>query len=232
MNRDLGAASSQTAGGTPYQFQTWSDGGTAAHTVTTPAVNSTYTATYVAGGPPTSVSLLSDGGFENGGTGWQQVTNGGRSVTTAHAHSGMKSVQMMASNLYPRQVLQDVPANPGSTHDASVWISTAGLASSARASIVWFNASSKAVRTDVLGMLPGTVPWTRVSAALTPPSNAARARFLLELPVEPDGAGSAWFATTWDELRRCQWIEHLDAVGKYRLTSGVRISVIHYDGWG
>jgi glucose/arabinose dehydrogenase len=54
MTRTLGAVSPQTSGGTTYQFQSWSDGGAATHDITTPAGNTTYTATYV---PATGTGL-------------------------------------------------------------------------------------------------------------------------------------------------------------------------------
>jgi glucose/arabinose dehydrogenase len=48
ITRTLGAVSPQvTAGGTTYQFVSWSDGGAATHTIATPATNRTYTATFV-----------------------------------------------------------------------------------------------------------------------------------------------------------------------------------------
>ncbi|MCX5673341.1 MAG: PQQ-dependent sugar dehydrogenase, partial [Planctomycetota bacterium] len=45
MQRAIGGLSSQTMGGTTYQFASWSDGGALNHTIT-PALNATYTATY------------------------------------------------------------------------------------------------------------------------------------------------------------------------------------------
>jgi glucose/arabinose dehydrogenase len=45
--RTLGAPSPQLLGGTSYEFRSWSDaGGGASRTISTPAVNTTYTATY------------------------------------------------------------------------------------------------------------------------------------------------------------------------------------------
>ncbi|MGH2931418.1 MAG: PQQ-dependent sugar dehydrogenase, partial [Gaiellaceae bacterium] len=46
MERDLDAPSPQTVGGTTYEFVSWSDGGAQSHTIPTPAVDTTYTATY------------------------------------------------------------------------------------------------------------------------------------------------------------------------------------------
>ena len=39
-------APAQTSGSTAYEFSSWSDGGAATHDISTPAVNTTYTATY------------------------------------------------------------------------------------------------------------------------------------------------------------------------------------------
>jgi glucose/arabinose dehydrogenase len=48
MTRQLGVVSPQTSGGTSYTFSSWSDGGTATHSINTPSSNTTYTATYSA----------------------------------------------------------------------------------------------------------------------------------------------------------------------------------------
>ena len=52
MMRAIGAVSPQTVGGVTYEFVSWSDGGAATHNISTPASNTTYTATYrvVSGG--------------------------------------------------------------------------------------------------------------------------------------------------------------------------------------
>ncbi|MFM7718927.1 MAG: PQQ-dependent sugar dehydrogenase [Actinomycetota bacterium] len=46
MRRSIGAPSPQTLSGSSYAFGSWSDGGRATHTITTPTTNTTYTATY------------------------------------------------------------------------------------------------------------------------------------------------------------------------------------------
>jgi glucose/arabinose dehydrogenase len=48
MIRQLGVVSPQTSGTTDYAFSAWSDSGAATHEITTPATNTTYTATYTA----------------------------------------------------------------------------------------------------------------------------------------------------------------------------------------
>ena len=44
--RGLEAPATQVSGGTTYEFVSWSDGGAASHNISTPATNTTYTATY------------------------------------------------------------------------------------------------------------------------------------------------------------------------------------------
>ena len=52
IQRSLEAVSPQTAQGTTWQFQSWSNGGARAQTISTPATNTTYTATYTSSAPP------------------------------------------------------------------------------------------------------------------------------------------------------------------------------------
>src|SRR5262249_38298462 len=46
MLRTIGAPAPQTLDGRTYRFQSWSDGGTATHQITTPSTARTYTAHY------------------------------------------------------------------------------------------------------------------------------------------------------------------------------------------
>src|SRR6185436_11745122 len=57
--RSLEAVTPQTSGGTTATFSAWSDGGAALHNITTPAANTTYTATYTVdtGGTGTGTGL-------------------------------------------------------------------------------------------------------------------------------------------------------------------------------
>ena len=48
--RTLEAPTPQASGGSTYGFVSWSDGGAASHTISTPTANTTYTATYAASG--------------------------------------------------------------------------------------------------------------------------------------------------------------------------------------
>lgn len=59
IQRVIGAPTPQAANDSTYTFQSWSDAGAQTHTITTPASNTTYTATYSVAGPvhqpPTAV---------------------------------------------------------------------------------------------------------------------------------------------------------------------------------
>jgi glucose/arabinose dehydrogenase len=63
MVRTLGVVSPQTLGGTSYVFASWSDGGAATHTVSTPATDQSYLATFTPAGP--SSGGLSGDYFDN-----------------------------------------------------------------------------------------------------------------------------------------------------------------------
>lgn len=200
--RTIEVVSPQVLGGTSYQFSAWSDGGAAQHTIVTPGTNTSYVATFTAGGGGGgTTNLLSDPGFESNGQGWLKSTSGGRAVVTTQAHSGLRSQQMSAYSLYPREVYQDITVTAGSTYSASAWVMTSGLSAGSTVSVMWLNATglddnppaSAIIRTDVLGTVTGTQPWTALSGTYTAPATARIARFRLYTLAEPDGAGTAWF---------------------------------------
>jgi hypothetical protein len=100
---------------------------------------------------------------------------------------------MAASNVYRREVFQDIASAPGSSYAASGWIQTSGLAGAAEIRVLWLNAAGQTIRTDVVGSVTGTSPWTFASVTLNAPPNTHTARFWTQIPPEPDGAGFAWF---------------------------------------
>jgi glucose/arabinose dehydrogenase len=54
--RNLDAPATQASGGTTYEFVSWSDGGAINHNISTPAANTTYTASYRVGSGGTGLS--------------------------------------------------------------------------------------------------------------------------------------------------------------------------------
>jgi parallel beta-helix repeat protein len=89
--RSLEAVSPQTLGGTVYEFVSWSDGGARAHTVSTPAANTTYTATYRAV-PSLSIS---DATVTEGNAG---TTSASFTVTLAPTSTGTVTVNWATAN--------------------------------------------------------------------------------------------------------------------------------------
>ena len=66
--RTLGVVSPQTVGGVTYEFDSWSDGGAATHTISTPASNTTYTARFRVGTTPAGQGIgLTGTYFDNTG---------------------------------------------------------------------------------------------------------------------------------------------------------------------
>jgi glucose/arabinose dehydrogenase len=72
--RSLEAPSPQASGSTTYEFVSWSDGGARAHTVSTPAANTTYTATYRTAGSGGTGTGLSGTYFNNSNLSGTSVT--------------------------------------------------------------------------------------------------------------------------------------------------------------
>jgi len=68
MVRTIEATTPQSSGTTTYTFTSWSDGGATSHSISTPATNTTYTATYqgVSTGPP--IALVQHAGKDAGTT--------------------------------------------------------------------------------------------------------------------------------------------------------------------
>jgi glucose/arabinose dehydrogenase len=73
IQRTLGAPSPQTQGATTYAFQSWSDAGAQTHSISTPAADTTYTATFAATTVPAGLGLLGTYFNDLGFTG-RQVT--------------------------------------------------------------------------------------------------------------------------------------------------------------
>ena len=78
FKRQLGAPSPQTLAGITYQFDHWSDGGTATHTYVTPSTASTVVATFVASSnPPPPTTYATDSFSRTVSGGWGSATTGG-----------------------------------------------------------------------------------------------------------------------------------------------------------
>jgi hypothetical protein len=154
---------------------------------------------------PPNMQLLSDPGFENNGAGWQRAFNGGRSIVGTQYYAGAKSLQMVVSNSYAREVYQDVAVTGGVSYDASAWVQTTGIGvAGARVVLLWLNTTAadplpagSIIRTDIVGTVGGSTNWTQLFGSYTAPLNAVMLRVQLYIGIEADNSGTAWF----DEVR-------------------------------
>jgi glucose/arabinose dehydrogenase len=80
--RDLVAPRTQTMGGKTYEFVSWSDGGPAAHSITTPTSDTTFNATYRLTGTATSTRVGGDSFSRPASQGWGAAEDGGRWLST------------------------------------------------------------------------------------------------------------------------------------------------------
>jgi hypothetical protein len=85
LTRTLGVVSPQLVGGVSYQFSAWSDAGAATHSISTPATNTTYTATFNA--QPQTLAFGAASYSAGEGSGSLAIT-----VTRAQGTSGEVSV--------------------------------------------------------------------------------------------------------------------------------------------
>jgi hypothetical protein len=113
VNRTLGVVSPQNVGGTYYVFSSWSDGGAATHTITTPSTATTYTATYVIPQCSYSISPTSRTISSTGGTGSVSVTAPVGCPWTALSNAPWITITGGASGLGNGSVSYSVEANTG-----------------------------------------------------------------------------------------------------------------------
>jgi Bacterial Ig-like domain (group 3)/Divergent InlB B-repeat domain len=103
----LGVASPQGSAGTQYVYNSWSDGGAATHTITAPAANSSYTASFA-----TQYLLTTGANPSNGG-----------SVTPA------------SGSYYPASAQVNLTATPSSGYNFSNWTGNVANPSSASTTV-------------------------------------------------------------------------------------------------
>ena len=140
-------------------------------------------------------NLLTDPGFESGGTGWQRVNNGGRSIVTTDAYSGLASQQMLIISNQNGYTFQDVPVTEGLIYDASGWVKTNGIGGLGSVTgIQWLDSSGNRLQIDIIGgFTTGTQNWSQMTGSYAAPDSAVIARFTLYTGPDPDGSGASWF---------------------------------------
>lgn len=171
VERTLSAPLTQTKSGTTYEFAGWSDGGAANHTVVTPDVDTTYTATYRAVAAPAVLTPLADS-YANEGA---KSSNFGTSATLTARQTapGQQSFLRYALPRAPEgSVLTGATLRLRTTTASSagsadrVYVRTAGDGWT-EGGLTWNNKPT--VSPDNLGSVaPGSVPNATYTAVLDP----------------------------------------------------------------
>lgn len=139
VQRILGAVSPQTLNGTTYNFQSWSDGGSSTHTITTPTSATTYTATFASG--PAPAGIQAETGTFAGGA-FLETTNAG------YNGSGYVNFPLTGGSL----TLSNVNGNGGGTKSLAIRYANGGA--TARTGDIVVNGTSASIT------FPSTGSWT------------------------------------------------------------------------
>jgi glucose/arabinose dehydrogenase len=119
MQRTLGVISPQNLSGTNYVFSSWSDGSAATHTITTPSVNTTYTASYTL---CSSISPASQTIEAAGGNGTVNVTSQSGCPWTATSNAAWIAITAGSSGSGNGSVNYSVAVNPGAQRTGMITI--------------------------------------------------------------------------------------------------------------
>lgn len=184
----------------------------------TRAGNPSSTTVWLVDDESTLANILADPGFEYGG-GWQKTGNGGRAIDSGVALTGRRSLRMMLSNQFPREVMQVVPVVAGRTYLASGWMNIVRFNSaSATIQLFWLDSAGAVIGTPVfVGGRFGTQDWTRVTACAVAPAGADSVRFHISASVEVDNEGHAHF----DDLELVDASARPATVGRESITDFV-----------
>ncbi|WP_205739613.1 PQQ-dependent sugar dehydrogenase [Georgenia sp. SYP-B2076] len=197
--RKLGAPSPQTVGGVAYQFDTWSDGGSATHDVATPAVATTYTANFKPAATSPVVITRTPIADATANAGAPTTSNG---TSASLASQGTNPGQIA----YLRFALPAAPAGKTLT-GAVLRYRTTTLASAgtdephtirvsgdawSEATLNWAN--RPALTGAALGTLPaGAVPNAAYSAGVSPASLQPFLGTSVSMGITSAGTDRLWF---------------------------------------
>ncbi|MFN8582357.1 MAG: sulfatase-like hydrolase/transferase [Gemmatimonadaceae bacterium] len=146
--------------------------------------------------------LVDDGGFESGATLWQNHDAPGRQLDPSNAHSGTYAQAIIGSSSGALAVYQDVAVSAGTLLDANGFAQADALdGTGATVAVVWLNSAgigdsipaANLIAIDTVGTVNGTAAWTTMTRRVTAPVGAVVARLQLDVDVEADGTGTAWF---------------------------------------
>jgi glucose/arabinose dehydrogenase len=203
IQRSLEAVSPQTASGSTWIFSSWSDGGARVHTISTPAVNTTYTAQFAAQ-PAVTMAIANSSVFE----GNSATTNAVFTVTLSAASAAPVSASWTTANGSAKAGTDYTGATGSVSFPAGVTSRTVTVAVHGDASIegneifyVDLSAPSGATLADAraVGTIrnddgPGTLSFS--AASYQKPENGGSATVIVSRSGGLAGGMSVWYLTS------------------------------------
>ena len=149
-------------------------------------LGSVYGATTPPPPPPPPSNLVSNAGFESGGTGWSLAPSASIDSVASNAHSGTRSLRLAATGAWQGS-WQSFPVTAGQSYALSAWerSSTSG----GYISVFSFNSSWTQLDQGTHLVFPAGTAWTQRSGTYVPPSGTAYAL----IGAQSSGAGTFYF---------------------------------------
>ena len=169
------------APGTTYHYQVTSVDQTAQ---SASSADATFTTT------TPSTNLLTNPGFESGGSGWSVNARATIDTVAADAHSGANSLKLVATAAW-QGTSQSIAVSPAQTYTVSGWARSTSTGTFV--TLVSYSASGAETGPHLDLTYPASATWTQQTRTYTPPAGTVRATIFLFSKV----TGTYWF----DDLR-------------------------------
>ena len=137
-----------------------------------------------------STNLLTNPGFESGGTGWGVNARATIDTVAANAHSGSNSLKLVATAAW-QGTWQSVTVSPGRTYTISGWARSTNIGT--YVTLVGKTASGADSGPHLDLTYPASGTWTEQSRSYTPPAGTVSVR----INLFNRNAGTFWF----DDIR-------------------------------
>ncbi len=125
MKRTIEASSPQTLGGITYNFVSWSDGGTQSHIISTPNVNTTYTATFQTSAAPVEHVIYAES-LNSGWSNWSWKTTVNLN-NTSPVFAGTKSIGVTYTSAWGGLLLRHAGLSTGPYSHLQFYVNPAGF---------------------------------------------------------------------------------------------------------
>ncbi len=146
---------------------------------------------------PPDASLVTNGGFESGLSGWDTNHSwysnppSAISVPAGEGRSGSAALKYIGEG-HRAVAIQNPAVSAGAQYKVTGWIRSSNLdAGDARIAVEWLDASWGWLGYTFIGSVSGTADWTYVEQTVTAPSGAAFAP--VELMTAQNNTGTVWF---------------------------------------